>query len=369
MTWRYLLQELPSGRFLHTQLPLTDVTVTETLSGPGGLTGSIPHDLPQLKDERGEPLIKEWGAAIWAEADGEIRGGGIVDRVGPDGSQLSVECVGFSGALKGQPYTGNGEVWSKVDPLVVVRTIWAHWQSQPGGDLGVLVDGTTSPIRIGEEQYVPIDSSLSEFDTTFSDGPIRLNSWDTHDLGGMIDEWVQQGYFDYHEETEWDQEKAGLVHRLRLHYPRKGRVRDNLRFRIGENVRVVPTSEASEEGYASQVMFLGAGEGRTKLQAFSPPDSTRLRHLAVVTDDKVKRKTDAQQRANAEAAKRLGLLEFSTLTITDHSHARIGSWEVGDEIRVTGSGGWVDFNARARILSSTISPEQGNTATLEVKVV
>lgn len=369
MSWRYLLQELPSRRFLHTQLPLTDVSLTDALSGPGGLSGVLPHDLPQLKDADGNPLIREWGAAIWAEADGEIRGGGIVDLAQPEGSQFKIECVGFSGALKGQPYTGSGRVWSKVDPLDVVRAIWDHWQSEPGGDLGVLVDGTTSPIRIGEEQYVPIDSSLSEFDTTFSDGPIRLNHYDTHDLGGMIDEWVQQGYFDYHEESEWDEEKADLVHRLRLYYPRRGKVRDDLRFYIGENVRVVPAGELPEEGFASQVMFLGAGEGRTKLQAFSRPDLTRLRHLAVVTDDKVKRQTDAQQRANMEAARRLGLLELSTLTVTDHNNAPFGTWGVGDEIRIVGPGGWVDFDTRVRIVSSTISPEQGNTATLEVKVV
>lgn len=369
MAERYLLQELPSGRILLPEMNLTGVSLTDTLSGPRGLTATIPHDIAQLKDDSGDALIREWGVAIWAEIDGEISGGGIVDKVDLKGDEMTVECVGFTGALAGQPYTGEGQVWSKVDPLDVVRAIWDHWQAQPGGDLGVIVDSTTSPIRIGEEQYVPIDTSLSEFDTTFSDGPIRLNHWDVLDMGAMIDDYVQQGYFDYHEETRWNADRSALVHRLRLHYPRKGAFRDNLRFALGENVLTPPDYGLVEEGYASQVMFLGAGEGRTKVQAFSAQAPNRLRRLAVVTDDKVKRKTEAQRRANAEAARRAGLREVTSLDVINHPHAPIGSWGVGDEVRFTGRTGWVDFDLRARIVSSTISPAQGNVASLEVKVV
>jgi len=369
VTWRYLLQELPSRRWLHTDLPLQGVSLTDALSGPRSLTGTIPHAVAQLKDEHGEPLIKEGGSAIWAEADGEIRGGGIVDLAPAEGNEMRVECVGFSGVIQGQPYTGSGEVWSKVDPLDVVRAIWSHWQSYPDGDLGIIVDDTTSPIRIGEEQYVPIDTSLSEFDTTFSDGPIRLNWWDTHDMGAMIDEWVKQGYFDYHEESAWDFTRDDLVHRLRLYYPRRGRRRTDLRFHLGENVTVIPAVDLVEEGYASQVMFLGAGEGRTKIQAFSGATPGRIRRIAVVTDDKVKRQTDAQQRANREAARRAGIREITQLTVHDHPHAPIGSWAVGDEVRFVGSTDWLDFDMWVRIVGSTITPGNTGVATLEVKVV
>src|SRR5699024_11949333 len=37
----------------------------------------------------------------------------------------------------------------QVDPLSLVRRIWSHLQSQPDGDLGLKVDSTTSPVRIG----------------------------------------------------------------------------------------------------------------------------------------------------------------------------------------------------------------------------
>lgn len=183
MAWRFLLQELPSGRFLHSEVPLTGVSITDTLSGPGTLAANVPFDFARLKGDDGQPLIKEWGSAIWAEADGQIVGGGIVDKAPTSGDSLSVECVGVAGQIAGQPYTAGGKVWSKEDPLEITRYIWRHWQNQEGGNLGVILDETTSPIRIGEEQYVPIDQSLSEFDTTFSDGPIRLSWYDTHEVG------------------------------------------------------------------------------------------------------------------------------------------------------------------------------------------
>lgn len=363
--WRYIAQQLPDGAIIDPNLPLSGVEITDALSGPGGLSGTIPVEVGRLKGPDGEPLLKEWGAAIWAEADGVIRGGGIVDVSQPSGPEWRIECVGFSGYLQGLPYVGDGWVGTRVDPLDVVRRIWDHAQSFPDGNLGVLVDQTTSPIRIGEEQYVAVWTEQAGSDTTFDDGPIRLNWWDVHDLGAMIDGWAGQGYFDYHEETSWkDDRRRELVHRLRLHYPQMGRRRDDLRFVVGENIAVVPETQLVEEGYASEVMFLGAGEGREKVQALAGGPTGRLRRVAVVVDDTVKRQTDARNRANAERAKRLGYHEVKQIQVREHSNAPVGSWQVGDEIRVQGKAGWVDLDMWLRITASTISPESGDVATL-----
>lgn len=366
MAWSYIAQRVLTGEIIDPDLPLTGVSLTDTLSGPGALSGSLPLPVPRLVDPQGNSLLREWDVAIWAEEGGVLRGGGIIDKATPgEGGSLSVECVGFSGMLQGQPYTGDGMVWTKVDPLEVVRHIWGHWQSYPDGNLHIRVDGTTSPIRIGEEQYVPIDRSLSEFDTTFDDGPIRLNWWDTHDLGGMIDGYVEQGYFDYHEEVEWN-DAGGIDYFLRLYYPRRGARKTDLRFVYGENVTSLSLGEP-EEGYASEVMFLGAGEGREKIKATAGAQTGRVRRVAVVNDDNVKRKTDASTRARKEFAKRGADRDVQQVTVRDHPHAPLGSWQVGDEIRVLGTVDWQEVDQWVRITSSSISPESGDIATLEVQ--
>ncbi|PYG00154.1 hypothetical protein SAMN05216184_10493 [Georgenia satyanarayanai] len=152
MTWRYIAQRIPSGEFLHWDLPLTDVQVTPALNAPGGLGGSIPFAVAALLGEDGQPLIKPWHTAIWAEAGGQIRGGGIVTStpLTDDGQALQVRCTGLSGALIARtPWTATYRRYLQTDPLDIVRDIFAHVQSFPAGALGLVVDDTTSPVTVG----------------------------------------------------------------------------------------------------------------------------------------------------------------------------------------------------------------------------
>lgn len=153
MAWRYIAQRLPEGEFLDWDLPLTDVEVTPALNAPGGLTGTVPVEVPRLVNgPGGEPVLQPWRTAVWAEDEaGQIRGGGVLTaaRVDQQG-RLRIECIGLSGALvAGQPWTAAFRTWLEKDPLDIVREIYAHVQGQPGGDLGLVVDDTTSPVRVG----------------------------------------------------------------------------------------------------------------------------------------------------------------------------------------------------------------------------
>lgn len=367
MTWRYIAERLPSKEIIHPDLPLTDVSITQTLSGPGGFSATVPMDLPSLRAADGQPLLTEWGTAIWAEADGQIRGGGIVDRAPTEGNSMRVECVGFSGYPKDMPYIGNGKVWTKEDPLVILRYVWDHLQSFDGGDLGVVVDPLTTPVRIGEEQYLAVWTEQAGSDTTFDDGPIRLNWWDVHDLGKFIDDLAERTPFDYLEESDWDAD-GKVAHRLRLGYPKIGRRRTDLRFVIGENVTTIPEVATVDEGYASDVLVLGAGEGREKL--VSPvigANTGRLRRIATITDDNLKRQSDVNARARKERDRRVGLREVSSVSILDHPNAPLGSWRVGDEIRLQGELGWEDVDMWLRITEARIDPQALEVASLTLQ--
>lgn len=370
MTWRYLLQSLPDEGIIDPNLELRGVSITNALSGPGGLSGSLDVGMPHLLDADGRSLIQEWKTAIWAEKDGQIRGGGIVDKAIPDGERLSVECVGIAGIPQGQPY--EGEPWHgvDVDPLDVVRRCWADVLRHEGSMRNIAVDDTASSGRVGVEAYVPLTETTAPT-VSKDDGPVRLNWWDVQDMGALIDEYAQRGWFDYAEETRWSADGLRLEHRLRLFAPRKGRRLDGPvapRFVYGENTDKPSITHLSDR-YASAIIVLGSGEGREKLR--SPAIDRRdggLRRVETIVDENLKRQEDVDARANQELLKRGVRFGVTSLDVWDHPNAPVGSWQVGDEIRVIADLEWLHVDQWARVMESTIRPEDGDVATLTLKV-
>lgn len=352
--WRYIAQRIrgdgAAGEFLDWNLPLTNVGITSTLSGPGALTATVPMEDARL---RGQDIFRDWGTAIWAEADGEIKGGGILVGTTFQGPSVEVTCMGLSGYPQGMPYLDYG-AWVQIDPLFAARHIWQHLQSQPGGNLGVVVDETTSPVRIGKPlENVAFTTGAGE-EVDFEAGPYKLAWWQTDDLGAEFDKLAQSTPFDYNEETRWVGDQ--LEHRLRLHYPRKGQRRHDLRFAIGENIAVIPSASSSGEEYANEVLFLGAGEGRDMVRGTASRSEGRLRRAVVASDKAARSKLRANAGAKAELALRTDIETITSISVVDHQHAPFGSFDIGDEILVQGDFGWLDVYEWHRITSMTISP-------------
>lgn len=367
MAWRYIAQDLPSGAFVDWDLPLTGVQITRTLSGPGRLTGTIPVEVARLLGPDGQPVLRPWGTAVWAEVDGQIRGGGILTPLELDGPALSVDCVGFSGYPQGMPWTGDARALVDVDPLDIVRTVWAHLQSYPAGNLGVVVDTTASPVRVGEpEKDVSLTTGAGE-DVEFQTGPFRLEWWSTHDLGQVIDDLAADTPFDYLEHTAWDGDD--LVHRLQLGYPTIGSRRPDLRFAVGENVTVSPATSADDDDYASDVLALGAGEGKAMVRAAVHRDGPGLRRVHVYTDKTARSTTTLANAARRELDRLTGRGRLTTLTVADHPHARLGSFDVGDEIPIVGRAGWADLDTWGRVVELVIEPEQSDRMTVTIQEV
>lgn len=362
--WRFIAQRLPSGEFLDWDLPLTDVQVTSELSGPGGLVGTVPVEVARLKAADGRPLLEPYGCAVWAEASGQIRGGGILVDSYFDGQSWRLDCVGLSGYLSGMPWTGGEYSGVQVDPLGVVRRVWNHAQSQVGGDLGVVVDSTSSPVRVGTKKEDVEFTTNEGKDVAFEAGPFLLTPWTTHDLGKVVDDLAQQTPFDYVNHTAWSGDT--LVHRLELAYPRRGSRREDLRFVVGENVTIDPTQTMDGADYASEVLVLGAGEGRKMVRASVAASRDRLRRVAVVTDKSVRSKSAATSLGRLHLAARTGVPTISEVVVTDGPLASISSIVVGDEVFVQSEAGWVDLAMWVRVVAITVSPDEVHTARLRV---
>ena len=476
--WSYIAQRMTGdgafGQFLDFNLPLQGVNLDEILSGDNGLQGQISPEVMRLKGPDGLPILSEWGSAIWAEdPDGEIRGGGILTYSTFTGPNWDIECTDLSVLLNGLPYT-HSDWFVNVDPMDMFRWIWRYAQDG-NGNLGVSVDPTTSPIRIGtdlvqrvefdlepdptEPTLEPMPTAPNRFATnsdwrdkgvkvmsavgwtasvvdaalgkwlnkdrliekgewpkggltdrettikkktiekiglppnppsgtvqapvpmqtapdatvvtdttdqaTYQDAAFKLNWYTTHDLSSVVDDLASTAPFDWSMTHRWEGDE--LRHHIRLGYPRLGRRRTDLRFVIGENIKVIPSIERDGMEYANEVLFLGAGEGSAQImaRAFRREDN-RIRRVVVISDPSVQDQPTAALRARQELAKRFNVNDVTDIVLHDHPHARVGEVDLGDEILIEGETGWADLEVWARVISRKISPDNGDAMSLTV---
>lgn len=367
--WRYIATRLGGNGtevIIDPDLPLLGPQVTKVLSGPNGLSGKISPALARLIGDDGLPLITPWSTCIYALEDEAVQCAGIVTNTTKSGPDLSITGVGFTGAIKGQPYSGSTFFVEK-DPLDIVRHIWAHWQSLQGGNLGLVVDPTTKAgVKIGTTlTQVQFDTQAGP--VSFEAGPVKLNEWTTHDLGGLIDQFASDYHFDYAERHAWNADRTGFTHNLDFGAPRIGVRRDDLRFVVGENVVVPPDEDDASEAYASGVLVLGAGEGASMKRSFVPrAGESRLRRVYVQSDTTLKSTTATTARGQQLLPLLTGEVDITELVIRDHHHAPVGAWREGDEILVQTDSPWGDTQMWVRILSTTFSPEVLGVARVSV---
>lgn len=352
--WRYIARRMNGNGTetgLDTEVPISDVELREDLSGPGGITGRITPEIARLKS-RGAPVFVPWSTVIYAEKDGQIRDGAILVDMDDSGPDLALDCMGFTGYASGIPYTSE-KVFVQQDPLDVARHIWSHVQGHKGGNLGLTVDSTKSPVRIGDD---PNDPNAKN--------PFRLIWFADHDLGASFDQLAADTPFEYRVQHAWSGEN--ISHKLVLGYPTLGRRRADLRFVVGENISLVPQIDYDGSEYASEAIVLGAGEGREMIRGSSVGNAGRLRRPVIIADKNLRNKKEAESRAARELTLRMGDADISEIVVREHPHAPFGSYSVGDEILIETTAGWSNgLSLWCRILSTKYKPES-STATLTV---
>lgn len=377
--WHYIAQRYDGtneyyGAFLDLDVPLQGVNIDDVLSGHNGLSATITPEYPRLKGADGKPILLEGGTALWAESpDGEIRGGGIVTRSSfGDGGQWQIECTDLTGIAIDLPYNGEGAYFVNADPADLFRYVWKWIQSQRGSVMGIDVDYTTTPIRIGTDLV-----QREEFDTeadptevapqpvTYQDEPFKLNWYENLNLDDDLANLAERAPFDWHLTHRWEGDL--IRHKLRIGYPRLGRRRHELRFVVGENIHTIPEVTRDWSDYANEVIVLGAGEGSTMVRAVATRSLTgRIRKAVVVSDPSLKTWAEANRRAEAEIQRRSQVETVTEIELQNHPHAPIGSVNLGDEILVEGDIGWVDFSVWCRVIGRTMSPDDGDKQILTV---
>ena len=365
--WHYEAERLDGAggaTLLASDLPLDDVSLTQTLSGADSMTASITPEVARLLGPDGEPLLAgDWSTAIYAISDdGEVMSGTVLETPSFNGPSYSLEGTGFCGYPYGQPCV-TSQFWVGIDAIDAAREVWEHLQSQPGGNLGVNVDSTTmSGKKIGTKltqgQFDTINGPL-----TFESGPFRLAWYQTNDLGDQIDQLSKNTPFDWVERHQFEGDE--IKHYLDFGSPKIGRRLENLRFVVGENV-ALPQDTDHGGDFATEILVLGAGEGAAMIRGSYSGPRRGVRRVKVVQDQTLRTATAANARAKLEWQRAQNIRDITSITLFDHPHAPVGSVAVGDELYLEGRVDWIEIGMWVRVTSRTIRPADLSSVTLTV---
>ncbi len=273
-----------------------------------------------------------WGSLIW--------------RAEPIGGAYPIEAAGFTSYLE-RRHDSHGNLngrgpYTYGDPCKLLRDVWAYCQEQPDGDLGVVVDDTTSKAKIGTPEE-----------------PYASTWWETRTLADLVVDAVDaDGGPEWTEQVDWG---AGLPQRrFRIGWPRLGTRRTDVSFTTGVNIASAQPVTYDGDTYAQVVIALGSGEGRSRRRAIDAVRDGRLRLEEVLDLPAVKGEDQLAAKARTKRIARQIRGDVQQVDIIDHPSARFGSFAVGDDVRVQVHDEWTDYDGWARVTGWTLTPAQGN---------
>jgi hypothetical protein len=337
--WRFFTQHALTGAVLHPALPLSGVEFGNELNGPGSFSATLAPHWVAANAALVEPAV----ALIYAEADGFLRWGGLVWSVEAEGGEYRLEAASWSSYLT-KRHDEHGELngrgpYTYADPCDIIRDIWAYAQEQPDGNLGVVVDSTTSSAKSG----TPAE-------------PWHSYWYETPVLGELVDDLVSEDGAPQYTNLCSFQSNGSIRRRLALGYPRLGARRTDISFRSGVNIINAPPVKRSGDDYANVVIATGSGEGTATRFAVDPARDGRLRMETVLALPTVNGNDVLGRRATAERRKLQIMGQVDQITVRDHPNARLGSWQIGDDVQVAVHNEWTSYTGWARITADSYQP-------------
>ena len=345
-SWLYFAQRARTGAWLdRAGLPLADATLTWDLAADS-FTAAITPDYALALAADGLPVLDEWSTLLYAVADGIIRWGGILTHSEQAGPAWQLSATGFRGYPAGIPYLGPDYKQTAVNPLDVIRMLWAHLQSYGNGNLGLTVDSSaTSAARIGG-----------------GDQPYELAPWNSTDIGQEITTLAKVVPAEMAEAHAFADDGESVSHTLTFGVPRVGRRRDDLRFTEDENLAAVVPLTRDGAYYANAVAGVGAGEGSAAITAQAALDDGRLRRVATYQDQAITGTDVLRGVLNQVLAARLKMGGAAQAEIINHPNAPSAAVGVGDDILLQFTSGWAaGQQIWHRVTAVTLKPETGRT--------
>lgn len=156
---RFMFQEIRgSKRWISWDVPLVSPEITYTLSGPMIIRGRVGPEYHEAVSG-----IDAYATWLHVEEGGVIRGSAIVQPLAIDGQDLVIEAIGVCGYPQGMSFESEFSA-IQIDPAEAMRQLWAYVQSYPDSKLGVTLDPTATPRRLGDPARIDVsrDSATGE---------------------------------------------------------------------------------------------------------------------------------------------------------------------------------------------------------------
>lgn len=199
-------------------------------------------------------------------------------------------------------------------------------------------------------------------------GAFTLLWWEAQDCGDTIASLSTDYSIEWYESHEWNADRSGFITTVNVASPRVGRRRTDLLFEQGRNIMTVLPVGASDD-YANTMFGIGAGEGVGSIRRETAIDDGRIRRMGVNTAKDVKSSDALDTRNRAQLATRMQTREIGSIEVRGTRQVPIGSWQVGDDIRIDGIVPWIDpvkpVKLWHRVTAWQLTGE--NTATLTLR--
>lgn len=382
--WRYYAQRAATGRWLDTNVQLSEVDLTWALSAPNSGKCSVLGGLNATPiAEDGRRTWGKWDTLLYAEEDENLQWVGVCNAAYPAGGNLNLEFVGVTGWLQRVPFMGDYSSW-KVNAFDVVRMLIAHAKTYPNR-LNIQPSANLSAYYLGDAQppakptaparkkgqtsaeytataaYKAYQTALENWNNTYSGyAPYSLGWWEGQYVGEEIDQIAKELDFEYRETYSWA-DRGALIPRFGMELADDMvRRRDDIAFVEGMNIAKLLAPKDGDEPYANTVIGLGAGEGRKMVRVSANSDDGRLYQAEFANYKAVRDASRLRNLVNAD----LRLLSNTEYAIDNVSvwdvegYSSISTLRVGDEVNVKSNAMSPALDTWRRVVEINRNPEE-----------
>lgn len=332
--YTFILQDLVTGN-LKDEVPLRAVSFGKVRNAPGFLNASIDYRHPKATPTN----FARCRTAIYVMRDGVCVWGGILWTLRRNGDGLNVGAEGFWSYFRRRRLRETKDYTTvPTDPLAIVRDLIDYAQDatkSPGGDIGVTTGSELWGTTVARTWYGYERKVIAEIIEALSDN---------------------NASFDFEIDPVYDADTNNFDKILRLYAPRQGR-RTSIAWEVGIHCEL---NEYFMDGtrQENQVLGIGAGEGDA-MKLAQASDTNQLGAFpllegAFIAKD-ISDPTHLRELCEARlAARRMPGATPSIVLKPDAPEAELGTYIIGDEIKLVGGDGFSQFNQYFRIDSYTV---------------
>lgn len=337
-------------RTVQGELLADSITWTEALNSPGSLTASVPlrQERPGATRVVTDQQVDPGRTLLAVERDGVVLWAGWLWDVSADvrASQLRLTASGPMSVLR-RRHVLVDKTFTQVDQITIARTLI--------DDAQAVYSNSQVGISIGSD--IGIDTTT---DTTTS-GVLRDRTYyaaERHVVADVLENLAAvDGGFDFRFEPT---RNTSLGWIFRPSYPAEGRKTAHV-FELGVNVDLLDVRRDGS-ALANTVFGVGAGERDEQLSVVGV-DTSALEtypHLeAVVAHPDVRTTDTLVDHVNRRLSRGRQPVTTVRMAVRPDAVPALGSYLVGDQVRVRGSFGWLDLDATFRLTAISVTVSGG----------